>query len=177
MTATVTFVDPTIRVKNVTRSADWYKRMFGLRVGMAMPDNKKPAFIRLVNPNGAAFMISDGSDTTTGRKASKAIVDAVAARKAQRVVSFYYRVDKDIDALFRSVKRKGAKVVSPIQDMPYGMREFTIRDPDGYEVGVGQEIAQAPAPRRRPRPARSSTARRRAGPTRRAGTRSRPRRR
>ena len=175
MTATVTYVDPHIRVKNVSRSADWYKRMFGLKVGMAMPDNKKPAFVRLINQKDAAVMISDGADTTTGRKAPKAIVDAVAARKAQRVVSFYYRVDRDIDALFVSVKRKGAKVVSPIQDMPYGMREFTIHDPDGYEVGVGQEIAQAPAPRRKARPARKSTARRKARPTRRAGTRSRRR--
>jgi uncharacterized glyoxalase superfamily protein PhnB len=136
----VAFIDPYIRVRNVGRSVDWYKRMLGFKVGMAMPEKKKPAFVRLHvdGPNGAALMVGDGSNPMSGRKVPKAIAEALAARKAQKVVSFYYRVDKGIDDLFRSVRRKKAKVVLPIQDMDYGMREFTIRDPDGYEVSVGQ---------------------------------------
>lgn len=138
----VTFIDPYIRVRNVGRSADWYKRMLGFEVGMAMPDKKRPAFVRMHvdGPAGAALMVGDGSDPMSGKKVPKAISEAMAARKAQRVVSFYYRVDKGIDDLFRSVKRKKAKVVLPLQDMDYGMREFTILDPDGYEVSVGQEL-------------------------------------
>lgn len=139
MVATVQFVDPTINVKNVARATDWYRRMLGFKVAMAMPEkSKKPSFVRLVNDAGAAIMIGDGSDPMAQRKAPKATTEAIASRKAPKVVGFYFRVDKDIDPLFRSVKRKGAKVVSPPTDMPYGMREFHLQDPDGYNVGVGQ---------------------------------------
>lgn len=158
MAAKITFVDPLIRVRNVRRAASWYRRMLGLKVEMAMPNRSKPVFVRMTagDPNGVAIMISDGSDPTTGRKAPKSVAGAIGARKAQRVVSFYYRVDRGINALFESVRRKRATIVSPPQTMPYGMREFTLRDPDGYEVQVGQEIAPA-RPRRRPAKRRAGT--------------------
>jgi len=142
MPTVVQFVDPTINVKNVARSADWYSRMLGLKVELAMPDKKKPSFVRMTSgePRGVAIMLGDGSDPMTGKKAPKATADAIASRKAQRVVSLYFRVDKDVDALYRSARRKGAKVLSPPTDMPYGMREFHLRDPDGYDVAVAEEL-------------------------------------
>ncbi len=39
-----------------------------------------------------------------------------------------------------SVKRKGAKISLELVEQPYGMLEFEMKDPDGYAVGVGQEI-------------------------------------
>ena len=139
MAATVEFVDPVLTVKNVARSAEWYRRMLGLKVAMTMPEkSKKPSFIRLVNDAGAAFMVGNGSDAMAGTKAPKEVTEAVASRMAPKVVGFYFRVDKDIDALYRSARRKGAKVLSPPTDMPYEMREFHLRDPDGYDVGIGQ---------------------------------------
>ncbi len=139
MAAQVKFVDPVIYVKNVPRSAEWYTRMLGMKVEDAMPDKKKPRFVRLTNGN-VALMIGDGSDPVSGRKTPKTTAEAIGARKAQKVVSFYYRVDKDLDDLYRSTKRKGAKVISPPADMPYGMREFHLRDPDGYDIAFGQGI-------------------------------------
>jgi uncharacterized glyoxalase superfamily protein PhnB len=136
---TVKFVDPNIRVKNVARAADWYRRMLGLKVEMAVPDKKKPAFARLTNGQ-IALMISDGSDPFSGKPAPKLTAEAITARKAQRVVSFYFRVDDGIDALYRSVKRKGARISMELADQPYGMREFAMKDPDGYEVAIGQPV-------------------------------------
>jgi uncharacterized glyoxalase superfamily protein PhnB len=141
MAATMKWVDPDIRVKNVGRSAEWYQRMLGLKIEMAMPDKKKPTFARLTNGE-VAFMISDGSDPFTGKRAPKAVTEAVSARKAQRVVSFYFRIEDGIDALYRSVKRKGAKISMELTDQQYGMREFAMKDPDGFVVSVGQPIEQ-----------------------------------
>lgn len=139
MAATMKWVDPSIVVKNVARSADWYQRMLGLKVEMMMPDKKKPAFARLTNGE-IALMISDGSDPFSGKAAPKLTTEAVSARKAQRVVSFYFRTDEGIEALYRAVKRKGAKISMELADQPYGMREFAMKDPDGFEVSVGQSI-------------------------------------
>jgi uncharacterized glyoxalase superfamily protein PhnB len=42
-----------------------------------------------------------------------------------------------IDALFAAVKDR-APVEMPLTDQFYGMREFTIKDPDGYVVIFAQ---------------------------------------
>ncbi len=119
MPTTVNAIDPWIRVKNVARSAEWYRRMLGFSVEQAVPDAKKPAFIRLSN-GATAIMISDGSEALAGRRVPKATLEAISARKAQRVVSFYLHVDDGVDALYRSVRRKGAKIVQPPTDQPSG---------------------------------------------------------
>jgi uncharacterized glyoxalase superfamily protein PhnB len=44
-----------------------------------------------------------------------------------------------VDALFAELARNGAAVVTPPTVMPYGMKEFAVRDPNGYILGFGQE--------------------------------------
>ncbi len=142
----IQFIDPYIRVKNVKRSADWYKRMLDFEVAMAMPNKSKPTFVRMVSSAGAAIMIGDGGDATSGKKAPANVRSAISARKAQRVVSLYLRVPRGINALYDTCRRKRATVVQQITTQPYGMRDFSIRDPDGYEVGIGMEVAVPAAP-------------------------------
>ena len=153
-TSKVTMIDPYIRVKNVSRSVDWYKRMLGMQIEMAVPNKKNPAMVRMNagNPDGVALMIGDGSDPMSGKKAPASVTSAIAARTAQKVVSFYFRVDKKIDSLFESAKRKKANIDQPIMNMDYGMREFSMIDPDGYLVAVGQARAvRRPAAKPKPR--------------------------
>ena len=52
--------------------------------------------------------------------------------------SFYLRVD-DIDAVWEKLKEK-AVVVYPIDNFEYGMREFAIKDNNGFMLQFGQEI-------------------------------------
>jgi len=44
-----------------------------------------------------------------------------------------------VDALWERIKDK-ARVVYPIENFFYGMREFAIRDNNGYILQFGQEI-------------------------------------
>lgn len=143
--ADVTQMDMHLRVKNVAKSAEWYQRMLGMKVVRAEPDKKKPAFARLRNASGSgpAVMLSDGSDVFTGKPAPKLTTEAIASRKAQRVVSLYFSIDGDIKRFYTSVKRKGAKITQELADQPYGMTDFAMRDPDGYQVGVGAETKPA----------------------------------
>jgi catechol 2,3-dioxygenase-like lactoylglutathione lyase family enzyme len=50
----------------------------------------------------------------------------------------FYWVD-DVDALHGELAGKGASVVYPPVVQPYGMKEFAVRDPNGYVLGFGQE--------------------------------------
>lgn len=53
--------------------------------------------------------------------------------------SFYFRCD-DVDAWWERLKEK-APVVYPIEDFDYGMREFAIRDNNGYILQFGKSLA------------------------------------
>lgn len=47
----------------------------------------------------------------------------------------------NIDELWGSLKDK-AEVMLPPQDMAYQMREFGIKDPNGYALILGEDISK-----------------------------------
>jgi uncharacterized glyoxalase superfamily protein PhnB len=49
----------------------------------------------------------------------------------------------DADALHDEIVRAGATIVYPPVVQPYGMKEFAVRDPDGYVLGFGQRMPRA----------------------------------
>jgi uncharacterized glyoxalase superfamily protein PhnB len=51
----------------------------------------------------------------------------------------YLSVEKAA-ALLMELRARGAKVVGDLADQPYGMREFTLEDLNGYRLGFGQEL-------------------------------------
>ena len=46
----------------------------------------------------------------------------------------------DVERCWRRAGEIGARVVSPIADRYYGLRDFTIADPDGFGVRFGTRI-------------------------------------
>lgn len=52
--------------------------------------------------------------------------------------SLYFRVD-DVDALWNSLKDR-TNVCYPLENFPYGMREFAIYDNNGHLLQFGMEI-------------------------------------
>jgi uncharacterized glyoxalase superfamily protein PhnB len=47
---------------------------------------------------------------------------------------------KGIDAFYTELNARGVKVVEPIADRPYGMRDFAVTDPDGHRLVFGERI-------------------------------------
>jgi len=63
----------------------------------------------------------------------------------QNYAQCYWRV-KDVDALYAEfqaagLSRSGIPRLDPVGDKPWGMREFSIIDPNGNLVRVGRQIA------------------------------------
>ena len=46
----------------------------------------------------------------------------------------------DVDAWLERAERLGAPIVSPIADRDYGLRDFTLLDPDGFGVRFGTRL-------------------------------------
>jgi uncharacterized glyoxalase superfamily protein PhnB len=49
---------------------------------------------------------------------------------------------KGVDALYAQLVARGTKITEPIQDEPYGMRDFVVTDPDGHRLVFGQGISE-----------------------------------
>ena len=50
----------------------------------------------------------------------------------------------DVDRCWRRVVEVGAPVLNPIGDRPYGLRDFTILDPDGFGVRFASRLPGRP---------------------------------
>lgn len=47
----------------------------------------------------------------------------------------------DVDVIWERVKALQLQVGSPIADRPYGLRDFTVRDPAGFEIRFAEVMA------------------------------------
>jgi catechol 2,3-dioxygenase-like lactoylglutathione lyase family enzyme len=47
---------------------------------------------------------------------------------------------RDVDSYYKEVRRRGAVIAVEPEDRPYGVRDFTVRDPNGVSIIFGQEI-------------------------------------
>lgn len=54
----------------------------------------------------------------------------------------YFHTD-DVDALAAEVQAQGVTLLSGPEDKVYGMREITLRDPDGNLLCFGQDVPSA----------------------------------
>jgi uncharacterized glyoxalase superfamily protein PhnB len=48
-----------------------------------------------------------------------------------------YIVVADVDAVYARAVAAGGRIVRPLQDTPYGSREFGVKDPEGHTWSVG----------------------------------------
>ena len=46
----------------------------------------------------------------------------------------------DVDEIYKRLEKNGVEIVNPIGTRDYMMRDFDIRDPDGYILSFGQGV-------------------------------------
>jgi catechol 2,3-dioxygenase-like lactoylglutathione lyase family enzyme len=100
-------------VRDLQKAINWYTQILGFEIDFTYPPGSSP-------PTYVQFKRSDG-----------AIFSIMAAEPIGGRFNFYVA---DVDAAWESLKDK-AQVIEPLFDTPYGTRKFTLRDPDGNEIG------------------------------------------
>jgi uncharacterized glyoxalase superfamily protein PhnB len=115
-----------ITVKDLGASLDWYRNVLGFtldqkyeREGKLVAASVKAGNVRILlgQDDGAK-----GWDRTKGEGFSLMITTA-----------------QDVNELARSVKARGGTLESEPADMPWGVRAFRLRDPDGFRFTVSSE--------------------------------------
>jgi catechol 2,3-dioxygenase-like lactoylglutathione lyase family enzyme len=111
-----------LAVHNIKKSADFYVKMLGFRI--------------VREPPGWIFVARDSCMIMLGECPD----DMPASDLGCHSYFAYLRV-ADADSYFQHLKAQGAELQSPIENKPWGMRQFTVRTPDGHRIAIGHILA------------------------------------
>jgi uncharacterized glyoxalase superfamily protein PhnB len=129
-----------LAVRDIRQSITFYRDILGFTPIMAVPEDKssfspeleegKRYLFAMVQSGGVEIMLQqeeslreDVGDFFTNIGAS---------------ATYYIRVD-DVDQFYKTIASK-VEIIKPIETTWYGMREFYIRDIDGYVFGFAKQV-------------------------------------
>jgi uncharacterized glyoxalase superfamily protein PhnB len=124
-------VIPALRYRNAPAAIDWLCQVLGFaRHAVYEGPNGTIGHAELAL-GGGMIMLGSTKDDEHGRNfKSPSELGGVETCSAYIVVA-------DADAVYARAQAAGAAIVRPIQDMGYGSREFTVKDPEGHSWSVG----------------------------------------
>ena len=120
------YIAPTLAVRNMRQTIEFYRDSLGFKVGMAFPDADNPEYVDL-SKDGMVLMFIPAKN-----------IGISSEEKLGAGVNLYMQIDGDIDEYYNELKDKGVKIVVDIKDEPYGIRDFTVEDVDGYKLTFNQ---------------------------------------
>ena len=126
---------PTLTLRNAKENIEWYKRAMGAKVRslMTTPDKKGVLHAEL-EIGDSVFMVAD-EDPRMRTKSPKSLGGASGG-------VFVYTAD--VDALFASAIKAGAKEVAPPSDMFWGDRFAQFEDPSGHPWSLATHKEDVP---------------------------------
>lgn len=115
-------LSPLLAVRNMKQTIEFYKDTLGFKTGMVFPDADNPEYAD-VSKDGMVLMFIPAKNVGIGSEERLGIG-----------VNLYMEIDGDIDGYYAELKSKGVKIAVEIKDEPFGIRDFTIKDIDGYQL-------------------------------------------
>ena len=125
------YISPTLAVRDMRATLDFYTRALGFTVGMTFPTLDNPEYAD-ISKDGMVLMFIPTKNLGIGSR-----------EKLGTGVNLYLQIDGDIDVYYYQLKKRGVEIVVDIRDEPYGIRDFTVQDPDGYQLTFNQ-VPQSP---------------------------------
>lgn len=119
-------ISPTLAARNMKQTIQFYRDSLGFKMGMAFPDVNNPEYADL-SKDGMVLMFVPAKN-----------VGIYSKQKLGVGVNLYMQVDGDIDEYYKELKSNGVKIVVDITDEPYGIRDFTVEDINGYKLTFNQ---------------------------------------
>jgi uncharacterized glyoxalase superfamily protein PhnB len=120
------YISPTLAIRDMKQTIQFHRDSLGFKIGMAFPNADNPEYADL-SKDGMVLMFIPAENVGIGRE-----------EKLGVGVNIYMQVDGNIDKYYNELKAKGVKIVVDIKNEPYGIRDFTIEDIDGYKLTFNQ---------------------------------------
>ena len=117
---------PSFTVNDLEKSLGWYRNVlgFGVEETWKNPDGKVMGVS--LKAGDVSFMIGQ-DDWKKGRDRSKG--------EGFRI---YCETKKSVDDLAKRIEAKGGRLDSGPTDQPWGVRDITVTDPDGFKITIAR---------------------------------------
>ena len=122
------YLSPTLAVRNMKETIEFYQNSLGFKMGMCFPDAANPEYADL-SRDGVVLMFIPAENLGIGKE-----------DKLGTGVNLYIEIDGDIGEYYNALKKIGVKIVADIKDEPFGIGDFTVEDPSGYLLTFNRRI-------------------------------------
>jgi uncharacterized glyoxalase superfamily protein PhnB len=129
--STGSVVMPTLRYRDAPAAIDWLCNVFGFERHAVYPGPNGTIGHAELTLGGGMIMLGSQKDDEYGKGFKSPLeLDGAETRSA-------YIVVPDADAAYARAVAAGGTIVRPLQNMEYGSREFSVKDPEGHSWSVG----------------------------------------
>ena len=123
-------VVPILIYEDAGQAIEWLCGAFGFAERLRFERDSVVTHAQLVVAEGAIMLGRQGSEYHAPRRGE---------------IPQYVLVHvQDVDRHFEHAKRFGAKIVAPVNNMPFGERQYTAEDPEGHRWTFSQHVADVP---------------------------------
>ena len=122
---------PNLVVADVAASMEFYRSVLGFQPAIKVPD-EPPYVFGSVTSGSVEIFFND-------RKAVAEDYPPLGARPAGGALTLFMEVE-GIEEVLAAVQKSGAKIVMPLKQQFYDMREFAFEDPEGWMVTIAERI-------------------------------------
>jgi len=122
---------PNLVVRDVAASLEFYRSVLGFQPAITVPEHPPYVFGSVTSGGGEIFF--------NDRKAVAEDYPPLGARPAGGALTLFVEVE-GIEEILAAVKASKAKIVMPLKQQFYGMREFAFEDPEGWIVTIAERV-------------------------------------
>jgi uncharacterized glyoxalase superfamily protein PhnB len=116
-----------LTVDDLAKSIAWYEGALGFTQGERWETDGVLRGIEMKAGRVTLFLAQDDWKKGRGRP------------KGEGWRAYYTMTAGDVDALAERARKFGAKLDGEVQDSPYGTRDFSLTDPDGFKLTISRE--------------------------------------
>ena len=123
-------VMPTLTVGDIARIMAWYRDVLGFIVADEMIH--EGALVGASIKAGSVAILLGQDNWAKGRDREKGVGFRLYCTTAQ-----------EIDEIAAEIVARGGELAQPPTDQPWGARDFSVVDPDGFKISISTEISAA----------------------------------
>lgn len=120
---------PALTVNDIAASVAWYRDVLGFFVADEMKKDGK--LVGAVLKAGRVSFLLGQDDFAQGRDREKGIG-----------FRLYCTTRQDVDQFAEAIRGRGGKLDQEPKDQPWGARDFSVVDPDGYKISISTSVGE-----------------------------------
>ena len=129
-TLKLTAVMPAITANDLGASIEWYRDVMGFTVAQEI-EHEGHRVAAKMSAGGVQFLIGQ-DDFAKGRDRQKGVG-----------LRFHFVAEQDVDELAAGIKARGGTLDQEPTDQPWGARDFTVVDPNGFKISISNGMGDA----------------------------------